>query len=128
MLTEGFASRKEFPPPPEFRHLQGLLNLSKVSTVTAAAANGGGHFADLTTSKRPTAYIYGFKRDHRKLHIQLLHIPPEDYAEGGGSVGSGVRSGAGRSPADAGQPHPPTHSKTTGMGCASNTAGSILDF
>jgi hypothetical protein len=25
-----------------------------------------------------------------------LHIPPEDYAQGGGSVGSGVRSGGGK--------------------------------
>jgi hypothetical protein len=114
MSTEGFASRKEYPPPPEFRHLQGLLTLSKVATVTAATANGGGHFADLTMSKLPAAFIYGFKRDRRKLHIPLLHIPPEDYAEGGGSVGSGVRSGAGK--------------KTSGMGCASNMGGSVLDF
>jgi hypothetical protein len=125
MSTEGFASRNEYPPPAEFRHLQGLLTFSKVSTVTASAANGGGHFADLTTSKRPAAYIYGFKRDHRKLHIPLLHIPPEEYAAGGGSVGSGVRSGAGRTVADAAQPH--SHAKT-GMGCASNTGSSALDF
>jgi len=120
--TEGFASRREYPPPAEFRHLQGLLKLHKVSTVTAATANGGGFFADMTISKRPAAHMYGFKRDRRKLHIQLLHIPPEDYAEGGGSVGAGgVRSGAGKS----------TEKKKTngGMGCASNSSGgSALDF
>jgi hypothetical protein len=115
LLTEGFASRKEYPPPAEFRHLQGLLTIQKASTVTAATANGGGHFGDLTTSKRPAAYIYGLKRDRRKLNIPLLHIPPEDYAAGGGST-SGVRSGGGR--VDSSQ----------GMGCSSNTAGSILDF
>lgn len=120
LSTEGFASRQEYPPPPEFRHLQGLLKISKLSTVAAATANGGGHFGDLTISKRPAAFIYGFKRDRRKLHIQLLHIPPEDYAEGGGSVGSGVRSGGGR----------PAEKKSSGggMGCASNMAGSKLDF
>jgi len=126
MSTEGFASRNEYPPPPEFRNLQGLLTLWKLATVTAATANGGGHFADLTTSKRPAAYIYGFKRDHRKLHIPLLHIPPEDYAEGGGSVGSGVRSGAGRPASDITQPRQ-SHA-TPSTGCASNTAGSVLDF
>ena len=95
LQTEGFASRVRYPPPPEFRHLHGLLLLPKVSTFTAATANGGGHFADFTVSKRPPAHVYGLKRDRRKLHIPLLHIPPEDYAGGGGSVG-GARSGSGR--------------------------------
>ena len=120
MATEGFASRYEYPPPLEFQHLQGLLTLSKVSTVTAATANTGGHFADLTTTKRPTAYMYGLKRDRRKLHIPLLHIPPEDYAGSGGGSTSGVRSGAGLlGKESANKPQ---------MGCASNTSGSLLDF
>jgi len=119
LQTEGFASRIHYPPPPEFRHLHGLLLLPKISTVTAATANGGGgHFADLTVSKRPPAHVYGLKRDRRKLHIPLLHIPPEDYAGGGGSVGSGaVRSGAGR---------PPKERKETG--CGSGGGASLLDF
>jgi hypothetical protein len=123
LSTEGFASRKEYPPPPEFRHLQGLLTIAKVSTVTAATANGGGHFGDMTISKRPAAFIYGCKRDRRKLHIPLLHIPPEDYAEGGGSVGSGARSGGGKM-------QEPKKKKNSGggMGCASNLEGSMLDF
>lgn len=119
LSTEGFSSRKSYPPPPEFRLLQGLLKISKISTVTAATANGGGFFGDLSISKRPSAFIYGFKRDRRKLHIQLLHIPPEDFAQGGGSVGSGVRSGAGK---------PVEKKKSSGMGCSSNISGSALDF
>jgi len=118
--TEGFAGRRVYPPPPEFRHLQGLLKLNKISC-TAATANGvgGGHFADWTVTKRPTATLYGLKRDRRKLHIQLLHIPPEDYAEGGGSVGGGgVRSGAGRK----------TLSSQSSGGCGSGGENSILDF
>ena len=43
--------------PPEFRHLQGLFDLVET-------CDGDGSHADLTTSKRPAAYIYGFKRDH----------------------------------------------------------------
>jgi hypothetical protein len=115
MTAESFVSRAAYPPPAEFRHLHGLLLLPKVSTVTAASANGGGHFSDMTASKRPPAHVYGLKRDRRKLHIPLLHIPPEDYA-GGGSVGVGaVRSGAGR-----------TKKKT--MGCNTSGGSSVLDF
>lgn len=107
LSTEGFAARKEYPPPAEFRHLLGVLKIPK------------------TTRKRTevAASIYGFKRDRRKLHIPLLHIPPEDYAEGGGSVGGGgVRSGAGR-PAEG-----PKKVSSGGMGCSSNISGSLLDF
>lgn len=113
MQTEGFASRIHYPPPAEFRHLHGLLLLPKVSTVTAASSSG--HFADMTVGKRPPAHVYGLKRDKRKLHITLLHIPPEDYADRGGSVGSGgVRSGAGMQ-------------QNTGAGC-SRKEGDKLDF
>ncbi|KAG7343710.1 PAXNEB domain containing protein [Nitzschia inconspicua] len=31
MSTEGFASRREYPPPSEFRHLQGILNITKTT-------------------------------------------------------------------------------------------------
>lgn len=116
LQAEGFASRKVYPPPPEFRMFQGLLRVPKAATVTASTAHGGGHFADLTTTKRPASDLYGLKRDRRKLHIQLLHIPPEDYAAGGGSVGGGgVRSGAGRTDKPA-------------MGCASSGGTGPLDF
>lgn len=27
---------------------------------------------------RPSAAQYGMKRDRRKLHVELLHLPPED--------------------------------------------------
>lgn len=118
LKTEGFSSRKTHPPPPEFRLLQGILTISKLSTVTAATATGGGFFGDISFSKRPAAFIYGFKRDRRKLHISLLHIPPEDHAQEGGSVGSGARSGAGKA----------ADKKSSGLGCSSNMSGSVLDF
>jgi PAXNEB protein len=139
--TEGFASRSGdfYPPPPEFRNFQGLLRVVKMSTVTAATAvssspgsggsstascgggGAGGHFADRTIHKGPAADLYGLKRDRRKLHIQLLHIPPEDYAHGGGSVGGGgVRSGAGRVGTYG--------SGAGGGGCGSSGGGPSLDF
>jgi len=123
LSTEGFASRREYPPPPEFRHLLGVLKISK------------------TTRKRTeiAAMIYGFKRDRRKLHIPLLHIPPEDYAEGGGSVGAGgVRSGAGKPASSKSEAEmsvterlarkKASSSSGGGMGCSSNMSGSLLDF
>jgi hypothetical protein len=119
LKTEGFSARRIHPPPPEFRLLQGILTISKISTVTSAAATGGGFFGDISLSKRPAAFVYGFKRDRRKLHLSLLHIPPEDYAQGGGSVSSGVRSGAGNIP---------EKKKNQSLGCASNSGGSALDF
>lgn len=118
LAAESFTSRSEYPPPPEFRLFHGLLHVHKASTFTAATAHGGGHFADTTVNKRPAADLYGLKRDRRKLHIDLLHIPPEDYAQGGGSVGGGVRSGAGR----------PKEKSSGGLGCASGGGSSPLDF
>lgn len=119
MQSEGFASRVVYPPPPEFRHLHGLLHLVKVSTVTAATANGGGHFADLTLNKRAAAHVYGLKRDRRKLHVPLLHIPPEDYAAGGSVSGGAVRSGAGK---------PKGKTATTGSCSSSGHGNAPLDF
>ena len=128
LTTEGFAARREYPPPPEFRIFHGLLHVIKTNVATAATAHGGGHFADFTINKRPAANLYGLKRDRRKLHIELLHIPPEDYAQGGGSVGSGgVRSGAGLRPSE----REKSSSKSSGasLACASSGGGaSILDF
>lgn len=76
LSTEGFAERKEFLSPPEFRHLQGVLKVPK------------------TTRKRTeiAASVFGLKRDRRKLHIPLLHISSEDCAGDCGSVGAGRRA------------------------------------
>ena len=112
LSTEGFASRKEYPPPPEFRHLQGVLKISK------------------TTRKKTEigALIYGFKRDRRKLHIPLLHIPPEDYAEGGGSSGAGKPASKNEGVVSVAKLLATTKSSGGGMGCSSNMSGSLLDF
>jgi len=112
--VESFPSRRTYPPPPEFRHLHGLLKFRKASTCTLSTAVG--QFAHITVQKRPAAALFGLKRDRRKLHLQLLHIPPEDYAAHGGST-SGERSGAGL----------PATVQTGG--CSSSSGGSsTLDF
>jgi len=85
---EGFASLVA-PPPPEFRDLAGILSIRKMALQTLF------HFCNSSSKSRPPANRYGMKRDRRKIHIQMLHLPPEDYSAGGSSVGNGVRSGAG---------------------------------
>ncbi|KAL9182628.1 hypothetical protein ACHAXT_013280 [Thalassiosira profunda] len=76
------------PPPPEFSMLQGILTVRKCAPFAAS------HYTDSVTRKRPTAERFGIKRDGRKLTLQLLHLPPEEYSKGGSST-SGVRSGGG---------------------------------
>lgn len=117
MSTESFAMRSRYPPPAEFRHLHGILHISRLSTITQSSISG--HFADRTTERSPAAVRYGLHRDRRKLNISLLHIPPEDYAADDGSVSSyAVRTAAGR---------PNATSTTSGAGCG-QTGPSLLDF
>jgi len=73
---KGFAPLRD-PPPVEFKSLAGLLLVER-------------------NIRRPPAHKYGLKRDRRKLHLQMLHLPPEEMSTGGSSVsGGGARSGAG---------------------------------
>lgn len=90
LTCEGFGAMAS-PPPPEFSDLAGILTIRKIALQSLS------HFADSTTNRRPPANRYGMKRDRRKMHIRMLHLPPEDFSAGGSSVGSGARSGAGRS-------------------------------
>lgn len=112
------------PPPSEFSDLAGIFSIRKMALQALP------HFADSTTNRRPPANRYGMKRDRRKLHIRMLHLPPEDFSAGGSSVGGGVRSGGGRP----NQQDDGSKGKRTalqpGMGCASNIPGkaSSLDF
>jgi hypothetical protein len=68
--VDGFESFRK-PPPPEFRNLNGILHVQKITKSL-------NHF---TTSKpATTAPRYGLLRDRRKLHLQMLHLPPEDFS------------------------------------------------
>ena len=111
LTCEGFDAMTS-PPPSEFSDLAGLCSLPKVALQSQA------HFCDSTTTRRPPANRYGMKRDRRKVHIRMLHLPPEDFSKDGSSVGSGVRSGAGNLKKDK-----EGERKTAlqpGLGCASN--------
>lgn len=120
---EGFSAMVT-PPPSEFSDLAGILSIQKIALQSLS------HFSDTTTNRRPPANRYGMKRDRRKMHIRMLHLPPEDYSEGGSSVGGGARSGAGKQ--EGKDVNGPT-SKTAlqpGMGCSTNkrSSTSSLDF
>jgi hypothetical protein len=113
LATESFAA-VQVGTPTEFRDLAGILSILKWDCLPIGSS--------------PADRRYGMKRDRRKLHIAMLHLPPEDYsgADGQGSVGGGgARSGAG-------QPTKTTETsasssaapKSHGTSCSS----SLLDF
>jgi len=128
---EGFSAMST-PPPLEFSDLAGILSIRKIALQALS------HFSDTSTSRRPPANRYGMKRDRRKMTIRMLHLPPEDFSAGGGSVGSGARSGGGKLKEDPGGSgsggNPSLTSRNTalvpGLGCASHTRSShqSLDF
>ena len=77
------------PPPPEFSLLQGILTVRKCASFTTS------YYTDtVAANNRPLAERFGVKRDGRKVTVQLLHLPPEEYSRGGSST-DGVRSGGG---------------------------------
>jgi len=112
LTCEGF-SAMTLPPPPEFSDLAGILTIRKLALQSLS------HFSDTTTNRRPPANRYGMKRDRRKMHIRMLHLPPEDFSAGGSSVGGGARSGAGKvkEKDNAGKTETALQ---PGMGCSSN--------
>lgn len=124
---EGFQAMSS-EPPPEFSDLAGIMSIRKLALQSVS------HFADSTSNRRPPANRYGMKRDRRKMHIRLLHLPPEDFSANGTSVGSGARSGAGRGSDK--NVNDTSRNKTAlqpGMGCATNLSTSLkgtasLDF
>ena len=85
MTFDGFAAMVA-PPPSEFSDLAGIMTIRKMALQSLA------HFADSTTNRRPPANRYGMKRDRRKMHIRMLHLPPEDFTSSAGGSGAGNTS------------------------------------
>jgi len=85
------------PPPRELSALYtGILTVRKCASHTSTV-----HYTDsVIPSKRPLADRFGVKRDRRKLTLQLLHLPPEDYGKPTtrtmGEKGDGGGSSSGR--------------------------------
>ena len=87
--VDSFSSYRT-PPPPEYSLLQGILTVRKCASTTTS------YYTDTVCFKnRPLAERFGIKRDGRKVTVQLLHLPPEEYSKGGSST-DGVRSGGGQ--------------------------------
>lgn len=65
LRVESFAGRMDSVPY-EFREFVGFLHVRKLQSVKSLAPH------------RPDNNRYGMKRDRRKLHIEPLHLPPEE--------------------------------------------------
>ena len=67
--VDSFAGREQFVPY-EFKEFCGLLTVERLQQVGSMA------------SFRPPGSKFGLKRDSRKLHIEPLHLPPEESRTG----------------------------------------------
>lgn len=69
LSIDSFAGREQFVPY-EFKEFCGLLTVERLQQVGSIA------------SFRPPGSKFGLKRDSRKLHIEPLHLPPEESRTG----------------------------------------------
>jgi hypothetical protein len=74
---DSFNSLRTSPPLELSTLYTGILTVRKCASHTSTV-----HYTDsVIPSKRPLAERFGIKRDRRKLTLQLLHLPPEDYGK-----------------------------------------------
>ena len=121
------------PPPQELSALYtGILTVRKCASHTSTV-----HYTDsVIPSKRPLADRFGVKRDRRKLTLQLLHLPPEDYGKpttrtmGDKGDGGGSSSGSGNDNNKVGSATNSSSSRVGNAGGCSSLGGtsSSLDF
>lgn len=69
LSVDSFAGREQSVPY-EFKEFQGLLTVERVQQVGTVA------------SFKPPGSKFGLKRDSRKLHVEPLHLPPEESRTG----------------------------------------------
>jgi elongator complex protein 4 len=107
LCVDSFAG-KEDTVPAEFKNFCGYLHVKRIQQANSIA------------SFRSSNCKYGIKRDRRKLHIEPLHLPPEEsramqssnavHGSKDGSVAVGGR---------------PKSSYSSGMSCAPGNAGAL---
>jgi hypothetical protein len=106
LTIDTFAGRQQSVPY-EFREFCGLLTIEKVQQVGTIA------------SFRPPGSKFGLKRDSRKLHVEPLHLPPEESrAVGGGGCTSGLAAVAASASVMASNDH---------AGAGMNAVGSAME-
>ena len=81
LSIESFAG-KEQSVPYEFKEFSGLLTVAKVQQSGSIA------------SFRPPGSKFGLKRDSRKLHVEPLHLPPEQSRTGTAGSAAALASAA----------------------------------
>jgi len=119
-------------PPPEFHDLQGIFHIHKISSLFPSTTQFNSSSSSSSShTRRPLTNRYGIKRDRRRLTLQMLHLPPEEFSTGGSSVtSSSVRTGGG---VITNKDTPITSSlfrskNNSLMGCSSNSSSSSMDF
>eukprot|EP01041_Mallomonas_annulata_P011747 gene11747-24632_t len=107
VCIESFAGKEESIPY-EFREFSGFFIVRKQQQIGALAPHRAPH------SK------YGIKRDRRKLHIEPLHLPPEDSRALASSAPEGrnkASTGTAKSSDNTSTSHPPL---VPGLACSSH--------
>lgn len=101
LAVESFSGR-QLNIPPEFKEFCGFLHLHRLPSAGSLAAHS-----------RPKFHRFGLKRTRRKLHVEPLHLPPEESRATASDTQriSGMPSG--------------TASRAPGSMCS---AGSSIDF
>jgi hypothetical protein len=108
LSVDSFAARAHAVPY-EFAEFCGLLTVEKVQQVGAIA------------SFRPPWSKFGLKRDSRKLHVEPLHLPPEEsraFGSAGADPPTAAKGAGDGLPLPLPLPPPPPSSSTASMSVA----------
>lgn len=119
LCVESFAG-KESTVPVEFKLFCGYLHVKRIQQANSIASYRAGNCK------------YGIKRDRRKLHIEPLHLPPEESramqssnSVRGGNNNSASGNASNKEGSSSGASARPKTSYSSGMSCAPGNAESL---